>query len=719
MKGRIKREDLDLLLRLIKAGLPKHIDPDHGGEHATHGAFPPGTFPPDHPLWNANHSFWLEKLKSETGGTWPADHYTAAAAIINAAEYQHVVLSDVTRTLTHEFSGGWHSRAADGDLRQHQVAASGDHIQKSHFDETFDLVDASTGRVRPIKLAALLEHAHAADHAHAHERNGSVLEARPRPDVETGRSASDDMISPKFGNFGNFGELAGSRGRDGGHVSFNQARGELFAQFGLSTLLPYAGWDDFQNRNHLSDHLIADLKAAYPDGFGALDLWVGALAESAAAGDLGSTAAATVTVKIGQPQNAGAHPSLDLLAGTHLASEISTHSWSDIVARNAAAAAGASDALPPGAFPDHVFPSAEHVADHAFKAFEPNAISGTEGHDVLIGTYGHDVLFGGPGDDFLDGRGGADVMIGGPGNDTYVVDNIGDRVVEKVDGGAHDTILTSLKSFALEDDASVANASTSSAATAASSLLVAGDAASPPVAGDPESPPASAVAASPAASGVVPGDAASHDPAPAAVSSGDAATPVNDDTAYLGRAANVENLTYTGDGNFTGSGNSASNVLTGGPGNDTLFGQGGDDVLYGNSGNDALFGGTGNDVLFGGAGNNRFDGGPGNDVLYLAGPNSTNSQNSDNGQADYSHDTIVLRPGFGNDVVIGFDANDGSQGHDRLDLTAYTSLTPDSIGAEIQIVASGPHTVITINGDSVTLLDVKVDSIGKDDFIFS
>ena len=537
----------------------------------------------------------------------------------------------------------------------------------------------------------------------AHTTAGeSIIEARPRPNVEAARSASEDVISPKFGNFG---ELAGSRGRDAGHVSFNQARGELFAQFGLSTLLPYAGWDDFQNRNHLSDHLIADLKAAYPDGFGALDLWVGALAESAAAGDLGSTAAATVTVKIGQPQSAGAHPFLDLLAGTHLGSEITTHSWSDIIARNAVAAAGVSDALPPGAFPDHVFPSAEHVADHAFKAFEPNAISGTEGHDVLIGTYGHDMLFGGPGDDFLDGRGGADGMIGGPGNDTYVVDNIGDRVVEKVDGGAHDTILTSLKSFALEDDASAASAGPSVASSVTSSASVV-DAASQLVSGAGASP-------------AVPGDAVSHDAAPAAVTSDGVATAVNDETTYLGRAANVENLTYTGDGNFTGSGNSASNVLTGGPGSDTLFGQGGDDVLYGNGGNDALFGGSGNDVLFGGTGNNRFDGGTGNDVLYLAGRNSPGSQSPDNSQADYSHDTIVLRPGFGNDVVIGFDANDCSSGHDRLDLTAYTSLTPDSIGAEIQIIASGPHTVITINGDSVTLLDVKADAIGKDDFIFS
>src|SRR5262249_36024478 len=102
MKGRIKREDLDLLLRLIKARLPKHIGVHPPGDQSTHQASPPGVFPPDHPLWNANHSYWVEKLRSDTNGTWPEAHYTAAAAIINAAEYQHVALSDVTRTLTHE-----------------------------------------------------------------------------------------------------------------------------------------------------------------------------------------------------------------------------------------------------------------------------------------------------------------------------------------------------------------------------------------------------------------------------------------------------------------------------------------------------------------------------------------------------------------------------------------------------------------------------------------
>jgi Ca2+-binding RTX toxin-like protein len=67
--------------------------------------------------------------------------------------------------------------------------------------------------------------------------------------------------------------------------------------------------------------------------------------------------------------------------------------------------------------------------------------------------------------------------------------------------------------------------------------------------------------------------------------------------------ANVENLTYTGVGNFTGLGNDLGNVITGGAGNDTLNGAGGDDTLNGNAGNDTLNGDAGNDQLFGGLGN--------------------------------------------------------------------------------------------------------------------
>ncbi|WP_272950674.1 calcium-binding protein, partial [Agrobacterium vitis] len=63
---------------------------------------------------------------------------------------------------------------------------------------------------------------------------------------------------------------------------------------------------------------------------------------------------------------------------------------------------------------------------------------------------------------------------------------------------------------------------------------------------------------------------------------------------------NLENLTYTGTANFTGSGNSADNVLTGGAG---------DDVLDGSTGNDALYGGEGSDVFV-------FNASYGNDVVF-------------------------------------------------------------------------------------------------------
>ena len=61
--------------------------------------------------------------------------------------------------------------------------------------------------------------------------------------------------------------------------------------------------------------------------------------------------------------------------------------------------------------------------------------------------------------------------------------------------------------------------------------------------------------------------------------------------------ANVENLTFTGAGNFRGVGNSMNNSITGGNGNDMLFGNNGDDTFNGGLGNDYLFGGLGNDLF--------------------------------------------------------------------------------------------------------------------------
>lgn len=57
-------------------------------------------------------------------------------------------------------------------------------------------------------------------------------------------------------------------------------------------------------------------------------------------------------------------------------------------------------------------------------------VSGGAGNDVITGGNGHDTLIGGFGNDLLDGELNGDDMSGGTGNDTYIVDNIADRVFE-------------------------------------------------------------------------------------------------------------------------------------------------------------------------------------------------------------------------------------------------------------------------------------------------
>jgi Ca2+-binding RTX toxin-like protein len=64
----------------------------------------------------------------------------------------------------------------------------------------------------------------------------------------------------------------------------------------------------------------------------------------------------------------------------------------------------------------------------------------------------------------------------------------------------------------------------------------------------------------------------------------------------------IDNLTFIGEGSFTGTGNEIANTITGGASGDTLSGLGANDTLVGLDGDDLLIGGLGTDTLDGGNG---------------------------------------------------------------------------------------------------------------------
>ncbi|MBB4235860.1 calcium-binding protein [Rhizobium esperanzae] len=160
----------------------------------------------------------------------------------------------------------------------------------------------------------------------------------------------------------------------------------------------------------------------------------------------------------------------------------------------------------------------------------------------------------------------------------------------------------------------------------------------------------------------------------------------------LAAISNVENLTYTGTADFTGTGNELANTITGGMGNDVLDGGAGIDTLVGGAGNDTYvvdnvsdvvteaanagidtiktalasytlasltnvenlvytgssdFAGTDNasaNAIIGGAGNDTLDGGTGADTL-------TGGTGNDIYVVDNVGDLVIENSGEGTDTV--------------------------------------------------------------------
>ena len=64
-----------------------------------------------------------------------------------------------------------------------------------------------------------------------------------------------------------------------------------------------------------------------------------------------------------------------------------------------------------------------------------NVITGNGSENFLFGHGGNDTLLGGDGGDWLEGGANNDQMTGGKGSDVYVLEDAGDKIIEKAGEG--------------------------------------------------------------------------------------------------------------------------------------------------------------------------------------------------------------------------------------------------------------------------------------------
>lgn len=240
---------------------------------------------------------------------------------------------------------------------------------------------------------------------------------------------------------------------------------------------------------------------------------------------------------------------------------------------------------------------------------------GQNGNDQLFGGALIDNLFGGWGNDVLDGGSGNDFMAGGKGDDIFVVTAAGDDVVEMAAEGS-DLVQTTLTSYALGLHVERLTYTGTSAFTGTGNSAgntLTGGAGSDRIYGAAGNDQLSGGAGNDLLDGGTGNDVMTGgggNDTYVVSQAGDKVVEVSGGGTDTLRTtlssytigSYVENLTYTGAGGFSGTGNAAANTLTGAGSNDRLLGLSGADTLYGGAGNDKLLGGKGADLLNGGVG---------------------------------------------------------------------------------------------------------------------
>lgn len=365
-------------------------------------------------------------------------------------------------------------------------------------------------------------------------------------------------------------------------------------------------------------------------------------------------------------------------------------------------------------------------------------LSGSSGNDFMLAFIGDDLIIGSDGNDRINGGAGADIMKGGLGDDTYVVDNVGDKVVENAGGGT-DTVEASI-SYVLPNNVERL------VLTGLSNLEGKGNSLANTLVGNDGDNLLNGLGGADTMIGGKGNDTYVVDNiGDVIIELGAQGTDTVRSAVSYTLSANVENLTLTGTSSSSGTGNALDNTLTGNSGDNMIDGGPGADTMVGGKGNDiyvrdnagdriveaaaegtdlvlsfvnyvlaanvenltlvgeAAINGTGNslaNVMIGNAAANRIEGGAGDDRMTGGGGN----------------DVFVFKTGCGKDIITDFDAGPGDG--DVLELsmgTAFNSLAK-ILAASAQV---GADTVITFDtATCITLQNVQQNLLSTNDFRF-
>jgi trimeric autotransporter adhesin len=376
-------------------------------------------------------------------------------------------------------------------------------------------------------------------------------------------------------------------------------------------------------------------------------------------------------------------------------------------------------------------------------------------NNYLQGNELGNIMSAGAGNDTLDGRAGADYMTGGSGNDTYVVDNANDVVFELAGAaeGSTDKIITSVFYQLPDNVENIQLAGTGNLTAYGNSLdnVMTGNDGNNFLLAFGGNDTLIGGAGADNMQGGAGNDVYYFD------NTGDFALEFNNsgtDTVFtsvgynFGGSFYIENMTLTGTGDLSVTGNNLNNVITGNSGANFIDGRDGFDTMSGGLGNDTYIvgnfvagnatlsdsvveaanagydavmayasyvmpanverlvlgntagniNGTGNSLdntIEGNGGNNVIDGGAGNDSIFAFGGNDTLIGGLGNDTLNGGTGNDTMSGGLGDDLYVVSDAGDivienASSGTDTVRTSVAFDLSVKGVNVEN----------LTLNGDA-------------------